>query len=600
MDQARTFALEDDLPRVPLPTVERSCELFLEWCRPLLTADELRTTEAAVADFLKPDSPSHTLHQALAAYDARPEVASWLDTFWPYRYLGRRDRIALNANFFFLFQDLGESQVERASGLIAGALGYRALIDDERLPVATRRGTPLSMEQNKYLFSATRIPGVDIDTARTPYAEAWPGPSRERHVVVLHRGAMYRLDVIGEGGRPHTMDEIAAGLRAVLDADAPGQSVGCLTSLARAEWAADRQALLQLDPANAAALDIIETALFCVCLEDDRPGDAETAGDLLLYGGRGNRWFDKALSFIVFADGTAGINCEHCCLDGTTVVSLVDALHETPAREASGRSGAEGQGTPAPVPIRFVLDTRLEKAVEDAGDAFADYGASTATTTVSMDVGTDQLKALGVSPDGLAQMAFQIAHRRTKGHVGATYESIAMRHYRHGRTEAMRVVTPEVVDLLVAMDEPGADDNARRAALRAAIDAHVARARQCQAGDAPEQHLWELLMIQQRQGAELGATEPLALYETPGWRIMRDDYLSTSAVPSANVQYFGFGATGQSCIGVGYALLPNRFNAYLCTAREAGEALQLFADQLREVVSELRALLAGGSSSLVE
>lgn len=44
----RTFGNEDRLPRVPLPTLEESCERFLTWCTPLLTEDELAVTATAV------------------------------------------------------------------------------------------------------------------------------------------------------------------------------------------------------------------------------------------------------------------------------------------------------------------------------------------------------------------------------------------------------------------------------------------------------------------------------------------------------------------------------------------------------------------------
>ena len=63
--------------------------------------------------------------------------------------------------------------------------------------------------------------------------------------------------------------------------------------------------------------------------------------------------------------------------------------------------------------------------------------------------------------------------------------------------------------------------------------AHTALVTQeCQRGEAPEQHLWELQLVQQREGAALGATGSMALYDSPGWRILRHDYLSTSAGPS--------------------------------------------------------------------
>ncbi|MGH3791300.1 MAG: choline/carnitine O-acyltransferase [Pseudonocardiaceae bacterium] len=592
--ESRTFSNEDQLPRVPLPTLEESCARFLEWCEPLLSADDRATTEAAVASFLRPDSPARTLQATLEQYDAEDGVHSWLDTFWPYRYLGRRDRIALNANFFLLFENSEQEQVDRAAGLIAGALDYKLLIDEQRVAPAIQRGRALSMEQHKYLFSTTRIPGPVQDRARTPYSDEWPGPSRERHIVVFVGGTLFRLDVIGPHGRPHTVDELTDGLRAVLAAGAtPGTSIGHLTTKARAQWAASRQALLDCHPGNAELLDTVETALFCLCLEDITPKDAQEAADQLLHGEAGNRWFDKALSLIVFPDGSAGLNGEHCKLDGTTIVSFIDAVLGASAEEHSRRSAAEPQGTPAWAPLDFVLDADLRADVQAAAAAFAAYAADTASATLTIEGFTsERAKQLGMSPDAFAQLAFQLAHQRAKGHVGATYESIATRHYRHGRTEAMRVVTPEVVRFVTAMEDPGADQQTRRAAFRAAAEKHGERAKQCQAGHAPEQHLWELQLIQQRRGAELGVTEPLALYESPGWLTMRDDYLSTSAVASIHVQFFGFGSTSQKCIGIGYALLPDRFDLYLSTPRVVSDQMSVFADKLPEVVRELHDLLA--------
>ena len=593
----RTFGNEDRLPRVPLPTLEDSCETFVAWCEPLLTADELASTEAAVASFLRPDSPARELHASLEQYNAGEGVHSWLDTFWPSRYLGRRDRIALNANFFFLFKDSNQRQVDRAAGLIAAAVNYKLLLDEELVPPIVQRGQALSMEQNKFLFSATRIPGPVQDTVRTPYTEEWPGPSQARHILVFFRGNMFRMDVMGSDGRPHTLDDLAAGLHAIMKAgttrDAPDTSVGHLTTKARAEWAASRQALLACHPGNADALDEVETALFCLCLEDFVPKDTQEACDHLFHGNSGNRWFDKAVSLIVFDNGTAGINVEHCSLDGTTILSFVDTLLGASAEEHSAQSGAQSQGLPAVETIEFVVDGDLDADARAAAASFATYAANNATSILSFeDFGGNLAKQLRMSPDAFVQMAYQLAHKRTKGLVGATYESIATRQYRHGRTEAMRVVTHEVVRFVTAMDNPDADVATRRAAFRTAAEKHVARAKECQAGQAPEQHLWELQLIQKRRGEALGATEPLALYETPGWLKMREDYLSTSSAPSANIDYFGFGSTSNRGIGIAYVLLPNRLNLYLSTPLPVADKMFVFADNLREAVRELQDLLS--------
>ncbi|MGN2637449.1 choline/carnitine O-acyltransferase [Nocardia takedensis] len=601
----RTFAAEDHLPRVPLPTLQDTAARFLEWSAPLLTDDELATTRAAVDDLLRADGPGATLHEALREYDATPGVGSWLDLFWPSRYLGRRDRIALNANFFFLFRDdtvlaasTGASQVERAAALIAAAVDYKLALDEEAIPPVTQRGQQLSMWQNKYLFSETRIPGAEQDSVRVPYSEAEPGPSQARHIAVFYRGNLFAVDVIGPEGAPYTPEDLAAGLTAVKQRGeqrvAADSAVGHLTTKARADWAADRAALLSV-PANVTALDTLETALFCVCLEDFAPTDTQHACDQLLHGDSGNRWFDKSVSFLVFEDGTAGINVEHCGLDGTTILSFVDTLLETTAAEHAARSGAQQQGVPAIAPIEFVLDDALRSSIAAAGVDFAAYAAANATETLSFpDFGTARAKQLKISPDAFAQLAYQVAHRRTKGLTGATYESIATRQYRNGRTEAMRVVTPQMIAFVDAMVDPEGDDATRLAAARTAATVHVERAKQCQAGDAPEQHLWELQWIQRRRGAELGVTEPLPLFDSPGWVIMRDDYLSTSSAPSVNIEFFGFGSTSPTCIGIAYVLLPDRWNLYLATPEPVADQMHAFAGHLRTAVAELEALLAQG------
>jgi carnitine O-acetyltransferase len=599
MSATGTFDNEAALPPVPLPGIAATCTRFIEWCAPLLEPDELTATEKATAAF-EADPGAHELHAALADYDAIDGVNSWLDEFWRDRYLGRRDRIALNANFFFLFNDapdndvrddtnvpgdLATPQVARAAQLITSATRYKLAVDAEAVPPAVRRGQPLSMVQHRYLFGTTRIPGTVRDTVR---AGAPPGT---RHILVFVRGAMFLLDVLRPDGTAYPQSAVTAALRALLAA-APrrGQEVGALTSKARADWARSRKALLAADPGNAAALDAVETALFCVALEDEPAAGTGEKCAALLAGDPGSRWFDKAVTLIVFPDGSAGLNGEHCLLDGTTTVELIDTLVAGPRPEPETAQETATAPAPAWRPLRFILTPALEADIAGAAASYITYGADTAGLAVSYQhFSSTRAKGLGISPDAFVQLAYQLAHRRAKGFTGATYESISTRSFHYGRTEAMRVVTPEILSFVAAMDDPDKDQADRGKALRAAAEAHVARARQCQAGDAPEQHLWELQLLARRRGLDWSPP----LYDSPGWLKMRDDYLSTSAVPSVNVQYFGFGATSPHCIGVAYALLPTMFNVYLSTPRSVGGQMTVFADQLGVAISEMSDLLAG-------
>ncbi len=79
---ARTFGNEDRLPRVPLPTLEESCERFLAWCAPLLSAGQLAETQAGVEEFLRPGGAAHRVQPLLEQDTER------LDGFWDDRYLG--------------------------------------------------------------------------------------------------------------------------------------------------------------------------------------------------------------------------------------------------------------------------------------------------------------------------------------------------------------------------------------------------------------------------------------------------------------------------------------------------------------------------------
>ncbi|MEU3306280.1 choline/carnitine O-acyltransferase [Nocardiopsis sp. NPDC006832] len=593
-----TFAHDDDLPRLPLPALRDSAQRFLRWCEPLLDSAQFTATETAVEEFLSPESPAWALHSELERVDASQDSQTWLDDYWPSQYLGARGRVALDVNYFFLLTDREGDQCERAADLLAAAVDFKRRVDAEEVPPEAPRGRPQSMEQLKRLFGTTRIPGEMMDTVRTPYSPEHPGPSRARHIIVFTHGHMFSFDVLDPDGRPHTPDELTTGLRELLatvsEQTAPGQSVGHLTTKDRTKWARSRYALLEIDSANLVALETVETALLCLTLEGDTPTDDRAAAARLLHGDSANRWFDKVLGFVVFPNGRAGLNCEHSTLDGTTAASFLNAIDAFSAPE---RTGTDSGRVPGFAPVEFVLDEALRADIRESGEAFADYAAQGVNATFSSrDFNSERAKALGVSPDAFIQLAFQLAHQRAKGRPGATYESISSRQYHYGRTESMRVITPESVAFVEAMEDPDADAGTREAAARAAAREHSARAKGCQVGEGPERHLWTLELIRRDRGAALGAETPMALYDSPGWRIMRSDHLSTSSVPCRSVNLWGFGSTGPDCIGIGYILLPERIDLHLHAPRSLAEVQERFVQELGGAFEELAGLLADEST----
>lgn len=52
-----TYAAQDNLPKLPIPVLDKTCENYLNALRPLQSRREQEDTAAAVADFLKNEGP---------------------------------------------------------------------------------------------------------------------------------------------------------------------------------------------------------------------------------------------------------------------------------------------------------------------------------------------------------------------------------------------------------------------------------------------------------------------------------------------------------------------------------------------------------------
>jgi carnitine O-acetyltransferase len=100
---------------------------------------------------------------------------------------------------------------------------------------------------------------------------------------------------------------------------------GAFTFIVNIDYKA-RDRLIKVDPKNHANLDKIERALFAVCLEPfSTPEDINASHRIFFHGVNGrNRWFDKALQFIVMNNGRAGCCGEHSPSDAIIPSYIMD------------------------------------------------------------------------------------------------------------------------------------------------------------------------------------------------------------------------------------------------------------------------------------
>ncbi|KAK3297604.1 Choline/Carnitine o-acyltransferase-domain-containing protein [Chaetomium fimeti] len=524
-----TYAHQDDLPKLPIPELEVSCEKYLTSLRPLQSAREHAETRHAVQAFLRNEGPE--LNEKLKRYaEAR---TSYIEQFWYDSYLNFDNPVVLNLNPFFLLEDdptpARNNQVTRAGSLVVSALEFVRAVRKEELPPDTVKGTPLCMYQYSRLFGTARVPtdaGCQIEQ-----------DPESKHIVVMCHGQFYWFDVLDDDSDLiMTERDIAINLQTIIDdaaqtpiQDAAKGALGVLSTENRKVWSGLRDVLMR-EPGsnNADCLSIVDTALFVVCLDYSEPADAAALCQNMLCGTseieKGvqigtctNRWYDK-LQIIVCKNGSAGINFEHTGVDGHTVLRFASDLYTDTilrfARTINGKAPTLWASTsPDPskrdpesfgdvnttphklewdmlpelrIAVRFA-ETRLADLIEQNEFQCLDFGA----------YGKNFITSMGFSPDAFVQMAFQAAYYGLYGRIECTYEPAMTKMYLHGRTEAIRTVSDESVNFVQTF---WADNPAEQKidALRKACQRHVATTRECAKAQGCDRHLYALFCLWQR------------------------------------------------------------------------------------------------------
>ncbi|PNS14512.1 hypothetical protein CAC42_3798 [Sphaceloma murrayae] len=524
-----TFAAQDSLPRLPIPDLDQSLKKYLGALQPLQSLREHADTESAVHEFLRSEGPE--LQEKLKKYAAGK--TSYIEQFWYDSYLNFDNPVVLNLNPFFLLEDdptpERSNQVTRAASLVVSALSFIRAVRKEELPPDTLRGQPLDMYQYSRMFGTARIPtehGCQI--GQDPDA---------RHVVVMSHGQFYWFDVMDDNSDLiMTEKDISINLQTIINdasqtpiQDAAKGAVGVLSTENRKVWSGLRDVLSRDEGSNNAdCLNIVDTALFILCLDYTEP---KTPSDLCMnmlcgtsevergvqVGTCTNRWYDK-LQIIVCKNGSAGINFEHTGVDGHTVLRFAsDVYTDTILRFARTINGQApslwssmspdpskrdpesfGDVSTTPHKLEWDMVPEVSTALRFAETRLADLiGQNEFATLEFSQYGKNFMTSMGFSPDAFVQMAFQAAYYGLYGRTECVYEPAMTKIYYHGRTEAIRSVTTESSNFVKTFwGENPAQDKINT--LRKACERHTAITRECAKAQGQDRHLYALFCVWQR------------------------------------------------------------------------------------------------------
>jgi|GEM_PF-356318 len=609
-----TFRFQETLPQLPIPDIQDTCKWFLEAALPLAT-DESQTQEAkdAVNEFLANEGP--LMQSSLQRYATTQE--NYVDSFWDDAYLYMDESNVINVNPFFVLQDDPnpgrDNQLERASRLVYSTIKFLQAVRSETLAVDMVKKTPLCMSQYPKLLGTARIPDAKRD--KLVFHE------NSKHIVVICNNQFYYFNLLDEDGGMlmKSEEEIMDNLIKIID-DAcsdRGSPVGVLTSETRSNWAASRKHLSHLSENNATSLEMIDSAIFVLCLDNDfSPANLNEASQNALRGistldkdnnERGtcmNRWYDK-LQIIVCENGSAHVNFEHAPADGHSVLRMVsDVFTDTIIRFAQTISGKQAvrshlnsiHTTKLAIDsinvhkIEFDVDDTISQAIHNAHQRLLqDSNLYRVKSLEFTRYGKKLIVKNQISPDAFAQMCMMAAtHKVLDGAVVSGYESVMTKAFRKGRTEAGRPMTNDAKEFMEAFN--GGERTSKTVnLLRAAAKTHSAMTSRCSKGNGFDRHLYALKCCwKQIEGRD---TLP-KLFSCELYKKVSDTVLSTSNCGNPALRLFGFGPVSTDGVGIGYIVKDHGISFSICSGSisvdSMEEALTSFLNDMKHLLEEDR------------
>jgi len=519
------------LPRQPVPSLRATTDRFLQSVRPLLTQEQFGGMTERAHAFLAAEGPR--LQRWLILKSWYPLTPNYVSDWWEkYVYLRSRTPIMINSNYYVIDCNVTPraTQVARAANLSWEFLRFRQQVEREQIaPQKLRDVIPLCMQQHERIFNTTRIPGRDHDSLHHLTNAA------VKHIAVLCRRRWYKVRVTHQRtGRPLTILELEDMLqRVMLDAHDPASPkpswveahFPALTAGERTHWAVAREQFFSAG-VNKRSLSVIEEAAFVLVLDEARWDRALSAAHSLFHGDAADRWFDKSLTLVVYADGKAGLNCEHSwadapvtghlwetCANGDMLRNPYDeagCIARTPRLLAELQAAEKMDGgvrvTP---PHRLKWDMGHEEAAAEAAVRVSLNLARAMIDNIDLRVlefsgyGKGLIKKFRLSPDGFIQMCLQLAYfRDSGGQFALTYESALSRLFRCGRTETVRSLSVESSEFVRAMEDKGVANATRRELLKAAVEHHQTTYRLAMSGEGIDRHLFALYVVSQGMNIE--------------------------------------------------------------------------------------------------
>lgn len=616
-----TVNFQSSLPRLPIPELKKTCANYLKAVRLLIDDKDYTRTEKIVDEFLRVDGP--ILQRMLIELNDSNAQTSYVSKPWFDRYLSARKSLPIDGNPI-LIMELDKrheynNQLIKTCNIVISTLrlmqsirknslqptidySFRSEVRKKILRTIIRwtpesfatktahllQAIPLDMVQFQRIFGRTRIPENERDLT-VQYENS-------NHIIVLKNGWMYAVKVLNDVGEIESPEVIFNRINQIyqLKLSDANCSIASLTMLDREYWAEMRKRLTT-NVDNKIQLEQIDSALFCVSIENSNSNPHMPQLNVLFAGDGKNRWFDKSITMAIDVDGTVGISFEHSWGDGRTLLRINEEIHNdsttspfiTPNTKTAPAAFDESVRE-----IKFNVDATIECGIKHAIENHTiKMHSLTLNNFRFIKLNKKVCKNFNLSPDSIAQLGFQLAFYKQHGKFVSTYEPCNTQKFLHGRTEAIRPCTEATQQFCYAICRKTENNSKLFALINRCSQLHTRNIQQSADGQGYDRHLYCLRYLAQEEGLE----EP-ELFRDHSYKVLTSNTIVSTTVSSGALKQIAFGPHSLDGYGIWYSIENDGINLTLTYYRDRADGQQ-FLDMLEESYSEILRVLENGKGN---
>ncbi|RMZ94593.1 carnitine O-palmitoyltransferase mitochondrial, partial [Brachionus plicatilis] len=613
-----TYHFQKSLQKLKIPKLDDTFDRYFKALKPLLSTADFDKAKQIGESFHRGEAIQ--LDKEVRELDARNKNSNYISEPWFDMYLSARESIVLNYNPFITFAvDPNPQQMDQAirasNFLISSARFMNSLRNGKLKPeifhlnpkksdtVMFERlmrllpesvsfygafafnAYPLDMSQYFRLFNSTRIPRQNKDELLTD--------SSKNHMLVLHKGNFYTFPVFDDQNNIYKPEEIYAFFSHILNSgDRAEFPLGALTAEDRNTWASVREHLEKLG--NKEALDQIDTALFCIALDDCEVSDPTEMSHEFLYGDPANRWFDKSNTVIINKNGHAAVNFEHSWGDGVAVLRFFNEVYDDTVKNGfvnakTRPSFDRGEIKKFVTKLEFKLNDEAKKSIRKAEENYRKATGGLNMRNFEQDsFGRLFVKNFGLSPDSVMQSGIQVAFYKVFKKFVATYESASTSAFKYGRTETIRPASMATKRLAEYLDgKKISDSNVGEviSMMQECSKYHNKLVKEGAMGQGFDRHLFAL----KYHAVQRKKQSMPEFFNSHAYKFINHNILSTSTLAYPNIMNGGFAPVVPDGFGIGYRILDKKLGA--CVSSYSLSELNEFVDALEETYDQFHDIM---------